>query len=113
MTYSREALTDAKAYTLHHYGQCPDCGSDTMRGGPKGGMSQNVACANCGAEFNDMVFRVERNSPKDQPNRERLREVYGITLADPEPPQPRSRLDLLIAAYRHLLSHLRGSTRQA
>jgi hypothetical protein len=61
-------------------GICPDCGRLKLRLGPKGGLARNVACGHCGAEFNDMVFRVERNSPKGQPDIARLRDVYGIEL---------------------------------
>jgi hypothetical protein len=48
-------------------GSCPDCGCENWVEGPRGGLSQNVACANsgCGAEFNvarynGVVFHVDR-----------------------------------------------------
>lgn len=33
---------------------CPDCGETDFLAGPKGGLSQNIRCANpeCGAKFN-------------------------------------------------------------
>lgn len=31
---------------------CPDCGGFTFRPGPRGGASQNIECAKCGARFN-------------------------------------------------------------
>lgn len=44
-----------KVYTEN---QCPDCGSKTFYGGPRGGMSQNIFCRNvkCRAGFNLTVF---------------------------------------------------------
>lgn len=71
-------------------GRCPDCFSmplscwstPTIVFGPRGGIATNKACSNCGAEFNDLVFRVDRNSPKGKPNHERLRLVYNIVLSD-------------------------------
>jgi len=33
-------------------GACPDCGSSAWYEGPHGGISVNVRCAGCGAEFN-------------------------------------------------------------
>lgn len=33
-------------------GECPDCGSKELLGGPSGGMSQNVGCNHCLMEFN-------------------------------------------------------------
>jgi hypothetical protein len=32
--------------------ECPDCGCGIFRPGPRGGLSQNVECAQCGARFN-------------------------------------------------------------
>jgi hypothetical protein len=31
---------------------CPDCGGFIWRPGPRGGISQNIECAGCGARFN-------------------------------------------------------------
>jgi len=31
---------------------CWDCGSKDFMMGPRGGMAQNVMCANCGSKFN-------------------------------------------------------------
>lgn len=36
--------------------RCPDCGSDDLLAGPRGGAAQNVACGNCYSEFNFMVY---------------------------------------------------------
>jgi hypothetical protein len=38
---------------------CPDCGCKVFRGGPRGGISQNIECAQCKARFN--VTRWDRN----------------------------------------------------
>jgi hypothetical protein len=65
---------------------CPDCGSESaFVPGPRGGMGQNIACVCCGAEFNiarfdDAVVIAHRNSPLGQPNRARLKAVFGIDL---------------------------------
>ena len=41
--------------------KCPDCGGTKFLKGPEGGNCINFKCAQCGAEFNDMlVFGVER-----------------------------------------------------
>jgi hypothetical protein len=46
--------------------ECPDCGVWDMRGGPEGGMSQNILCANCGSEFNwAQRFMADRISWQD------------------------------------------------
>jgi hypothetical protein len=33
-------------------GSCPDCGCTIFRGGPRGGVSQNIECARCKSRFN-------------------------------------------------------------
>ena len=35
---------------------CPDCKHDSFLMGPKGGMGQNIMCADCGSEFNVAPF---------------------------------------------------------
>jgi len=41
--------------------KCPDCKVEgQILAGPRGGMSQNVKCGNCGSEFNITPFGVER-----------------------------------------------------
>lgn len=41
--------------------KCPDCGYDKFQEGPVGGMSQNIKCGKCGAEWNDCgPFGLER-----------------------------------------------------
>jgi hypothetical protein len=37
---------------------CPDCGCGIFRTGPRGGVSQNIECAQCGSRFN--VSRWDR-----------------------------------------------------
>ena len=41
-------------------GFCPDCGIWEMYEGPSGGMSVNMACGNCGGEFNHSGFTTDR-----------------------------------------------------
>ncbi len=36
------------------FNKCPFCGDDYFHAGPKGCLSQNFQCRNCGATFNDM-----------------------------------------------------------
>jgi ssDNA-binding Zn-finger/Zn-ribbon topoisomerase 1 len=55
-------------------GICPDCGSSMLRGGPKGGCSQNVLCETCRAEFNAGIFS-ERLGPCEPA---RQKQVYGL-----------------------------------
>jgi hypothetical protein len=31
---------------------CPDCGGFIFRPGPRGGVSQNIECVECGSRFN-------------------------------------------------------------
>lgn len=38
---------------------CPDCGCGMFRPGPRGGISQNIECAQCKSRFN--VTRWDRN----------------------------------------------------
>lgn len=66
-------------------GICPDCAMPGMKNGPRGGISQNVACPTCGAEFNvarwdGEVVMAHRNSVMGQPNEDRLRSVFQIEL---------------------------------
>jgi uncharacterized Zn finger protein (UPF0148 family) len=39
---------------------CPDCGCFIFRPGPRGGISQNIECAQCGSRFN--VTRWDHNT---------------------------------------------------
>jgi hypothetical protein len=32
--------------------RCPDCGCGVFRPGPRGGLSQNIECVQCGSRFN-------------------------------------------------------------
>ena len=40
--------------------KCPDCGCEEFLSGPEGGMSVNIECVDCGADFNFNVFGMER-----------------------------------------------------
>jgi transposase-like protein len=42
----RDLLKDLNA------GRCPDCKSENLEDGPRGGASQNILCKGCGARFN-------------------------------------------------------------
>lgn len=39
--------------------KCPFCGGDYFLAGPRGGLSQNFKCRDCGAVFNDTPFGIE------------------------------------------------------
>jgi ribosomal protein S27AE len=81
----RDRLTDQQIDTIES-GFCPDCGrTAAFMLGPRGGMSQNHACSQCGAEFclaqhGGLIVWGHRVSPRYQPDRERLHRVYGIEL---------------------------------
>jgi len=61
-------------------GRRPDCGGG-LYVGPEGGGTRNIACDGCGSEFNASGFGGSRNTTRGQPDRERLRMVFGIALA--------------------------------
>jgi len=66
-------------------GVCPDCEGTRIVPGPQGGAGRNVACADCGSEFNIARFegRVvlgHRNSKPGEPDLRRLAEVFKIVL---------------------------------
>lgn len=52
---------------------CPDCGGLDFLAGPRGGLSQNMECSSCGAEYNIaryegriiMVGRIHRETQPD------------------------------------------------
>lgn len=46
-----EKLTSEEIAALDK-GQCPDCTNTKFLDGPRGGFSQNIKCAWCGAKFN-------------------------------------------------------------
>lgn len=59
-----EFLTDeefSRMYPENSDPVCPDCGGNLFKG-PEGGLSVNVKCKNCGAEFNVLqgLGKVER-----------------------------------------------------
>jgi hypothetical protein len=76
---------------------CPDCAdpAGVLKGGPRGGMGQNLACVRCGAEFNVVrrtldhgvpkgeVVMAHRNCARGGPDRPRLFVVFGIALPVP------------------------------
>jgi len=65
---------------------CPDCGAAKIADGPRGGLSVNVTCEECGARFNahggaediTETFMVDRLSDGDYSKawRRRARERY-------------------------------------
>ena len=59
-------------------GVCPDCGSTKLRGGPQGGLSQNVLCENCRTEFNAGIISERLAKPCDL---QRQKDVYGLEAA--------------------------------
>lgn len=74
---------------LIRQGGCPDClDQGTLVWGPRGAGMVNMACSNCGGEFNvgglssdpARFIAGHRNSVKGQPDAERLRDVFGIEL---------------------------------
>ena len=72
-------------------GRCPDCAEPSaFVEGPHGGLSINIACRACGAEFTFCPFAPtlsHRTGEPWLPDRERLRSVFGIELADPWAPR--------------------------
>ena len=40
-------------------GTCPNYGKGDLRGGPYGGLSQNIICVACGARYNNTSFGVD------------------------------------------------------
>jgi hypothetical protein len=70
-------------------GRCPDCAVADLVLGPVGGHARNIACRGCGSEFNvteygGVVVIGHRNSEPGKPNHQRLKEVFGIVLNEPE-----------------------------
>ena len=67
--------------------RCPDCAAQaTFVEGPHGGLSVNIACKGCGAEFNFCPFAPtmsHRTGESWLPDHERLRSVFGIELPNP------------------------------
>jgi len=64
-------------------GKCPDCGERHFFEGPRGGMSVNIACSRCGAEFNwcpTGPALSQRNGERGKPDRQRLLAVFGMRL---------------------------------
>jgi hypothetical protein len=37
------------------YPECPDCGANAWRLGPRGGLSVNIECTRCGEAFNAVL----------------------------------------------------------
>lgn len=66
-----------KVAILQKKPECPDCGMGYFLAGPEGGMSQNVRCEHCDAEFNITVWygsvigeRIVRRGTVDQERRQ-------------------------------------------
>jgi hypothetical protein len=88
-------LTDTQLIPLQSR-RCPDCGGE-LRSGPRGGLGVNMACQQCGAEFNVIFSSLDhgiprgdavmafRNSARGAPQRFRLASVFNIFLAEPTP----------------------------
>lgn len=59
-----DLLGSERDVTMIRNDQCPDCEHYGLQGGPRGGASQNIFCAECGAGFNvclpRLVISVER-----------------------------------------------------
>jgi hypothetical protein len=58
-------MGEAELIYWFNHGRCPDCLGAKILGGPRGGLSQNVTCGDCGQRFNvaswqGQVFYVER-----------------------------------------------------
>jgi hypothetical protein len=67
-------IEDQKTLSRLQSGQCPDC-AGKLRGGPRGGSSQNAMCESCHEEFNLMwPFGVERMGKTP----ERAKAIYGL-----------------------------------
>lgn len=80
-TKAGESLTQFEKEAWRNMNGCPDCGS-SMGMGPEGGCMINVACSNCGSEFNitpGLLF-ADRLSDRGKPRIERLKRMYGIEL---------------------------------
>lgn len=63
--------------------KCPDCGSIHLIGGPRGGASQNIACATCKSEFNvlNMMGQLMLIDRMGKLTSQRAK-LYGIEMAD-------------------------------
>jgi hypothetical protein len=61
----RGRLGEAELIHWFNQGRCPDCLGAKLVPGPRGGLSQNTHCGDCGSRFNvasfeGQVFFVER-----------------------------------------------------
>jgi len=76
-----ERCSQAETNLIHNL-ICPDCLSkNRLFSGPTGGLSVNIACGDCGSEFNIMgPFGVDRISTKGKPDIARLKSAYRIVL---------------------------------
>jgi ribosomal protein S27AE len=66
---------------------CPDCGGADFLAGPRGGLSQNMECSSCGAEYN--IARYEgRIIIADRIRRDPVSSGV-VTVTTPPPQEPR------------------------
>lgn len=52
VTIAPGPLTSARDIEELTSGRCPDCGCTIFRPGPRGGLAQNIECAQCKSRFN-------------------------------------------------------------
>ena len=81
-TADGEELTGDESLWIYATATCPDCGIGELRNGPEGGISRNVACVNCGSEFNIVWLdtcclgdRISDPGPRDIGDRKMF---YGL-----------------------------------
>jgi len=71
--YPAPLTAEEKLVGALKFNNCPDCGTkDKFHEGPRGGMSINILCDECGSEFNLCWACIElsgRNSDKFNPER--------------------------------------------
>lgn len=67
-------------------GLMPCCGLEILyQNGPCGGMSQNIRCCHCGAEWNISLFGPERISVSEQGFVESLQKMEARKLTEIDP----------------------------
>lgn len=80
-TKSGEYITEDEKELWREHNGCPDC-RGKMGMGPEASCNINVACTNCGSEFNvtpGLMF-AERISDRGKPRIDHLRQFYGIEI---------------------------------
>lgn len=66
---------------------CPDCGGSEFLDGPRGGLSQNMACAGCGSEYN--IARYEGRIITVDRIRRDVAPADVVIVTRPAPREPR------------------------